>query len=45
MSVPKPVVLCILHGWGLREERAGNAPKLAHTPNFDTVMQLSLIHI
>ena len=39
MSVPKPVVLCILDGWGLREEVAGNAPKLAHTPNFDAVMQ------
>jgi 2,3-bisphosphoglycerate-independent phosphoglycerate mutase len=35
----KPVVLCILDGWGLREEADFNAPKLAHTPNFDRIMQ------
>ncbi|MDX8352839.1 2,3-bisphosphoglycerate-independent phosphoglycerate mutase [Cognatiyoonia sp. IB215182] len=39
MSVPKPVVLCILDGWGLREDSAANAPALARTPNFDRVMQ------
>lgn len=39
MSAPKPVVLCILDGWGLRDEIAGNAPKQANTPNFDRVMQ------
>ncbi|MBE0412283.1 2,3-bisphosphoglycerate-independent phosphoglycerate mutase [Yoonia sp.] len=39
MSVPKPVVLCILDGWGLRDETEGNAPMLAHTPNFDAVMR------
>lgn len=39
MSVPKPVVLCILDGWGLREDPTGNAPKLAHTPNFDAIMR------
>ncbi|SFS21121.1 2,3-bisphosphoglycerate-independent phosphoglycerate mutase [Yoonia litorea] len=39
MSAPKPVVLCILDGWGLREESEGNAPKLAKTPNFDAIMQ------
>ncbi|MEM8690383.1 MAG: 2,3-bisphosphoglycerate-independent phosphoglycerate mutase [Pseudomonadota bacterium] len=38
MTHPKPVVLCILDGWGLREETAGNAPALAHTPNFDHLM-------
>ena len=38
MSHPKPVVLCILDGWGLREETVGNAPALAHTPNFDRLM-------
>ncbi|MAM25606.1 MAG: phosphoglycerate mutase (2,3-diphosphoglycerate-independent) [Rhodobacteraceae bacterium] len=38
MTTPKPVVLCILDGWGLREEREGNAPVLAHTPNFDGIM-------
>ena len=39
MPVPKPVVLCILDGWGLREESEGNAPKQANTPNFDAIMQ------
>ncbi len=38
MSIPKPVVLCILDGWGLSETEAGNAPLLASTPNFDRVM-------
>ena len=38
MSAPKPVVLCILDGWGLSEARAGNAPLLAETPNFDRIM-------
>lgn len=39
MPTPKPVVLCILDGWGLRGDSAANAPKLARTPNFDKVMQ------
>ena len=34
----KPVVLCILDGWGYREEQAGNAPALANTPNHDALM-------
>ena len=25
MSIPKPVVLCILDGWGLRAETTANA--------------------
>lgn len=37
MSAPKPVVLCILDGWGHREEAAANAPKQARTPNFDWI--------
>jgi 2,3-bisphosphoglycerate-independent phosphoglycerate mutase len=37
MTTPKPVVLCILDGWGYREEREANAPALAHTPNFDRI--------
>ncbi|WP_151719989.1 2,3-bisphosphoglycerate-independent phosphoglycerate mutase [Gemmobacter serpentinus] len=37
MTTPKPVVLCILDGWGYREDRAANAPALAHTPNFDRI--------
>ena len=39
MPTPKPVVLCILDGWGLRDTVEGNAPKQAHTPNFDAIMQ------
>lgn len=38
MSAPKPVVLCILDGWGLRPERDNNAVALADTPNFDRLM-------
>ncbi|MCK0126450.1 2,3-bisphosphoglycerate-independent phosphoglycerate mutase [Gelidibacter sp. F2691] len=38
MTTPKPVVLCILDGWGLREDTAYNAPALANTPNFDRLM-------
>ncbi|OUS04290.1 phosphoglycerate mutase (2,3-diphosphoglycerate-independent) [Rhodobacterales bacterium 52_120_T64] len=38
MPAPKPVVLCILDGWGLREERENNAVALANTPNFDRIM-------
>lgn len=38
MPHPKPVVLCILDGWGLRDEIEGNAPRLAHTPHFDRIM-------
>ena len=38
MTIPKPVVLCILDGWGLREDREGNAPALANTPAFDGIM-------
>ncbi|NIZ11620.1 2,3-bisphosphoglycerate-independent phosphoglycerate mutase [Pseudooceanicola sp. HF7] len=38
MSIPKPVVLCILDGWGLRESREANAPALAKTPTFDRIM-------
>ncbi|MDP5347403.1 MAG: 2,3-bisphosphoglycerate-independent phosphoglycerate mutase, partial [Paracoccaceae bacterium] len=38
MTTPKPVVLCILDGWGHREERTANAPALANTPTFDRIM-------
>ena len=37
MSIPKPVVLCILDGWGHREDSANNAPVLANTPNLDRI--------
>ncbi|MEM1075786.1 MAG: 2,3-bisphosphoglycerate-independent phosphoglycerate mutase [Pseudomonadota bacterium] len=38
MSAPKPVVLCILDGWGLSDRSEGNAPALAETPNMDRLM-------
>jgi 2,3-bisphosphoglycerate-independent phosphoglycerate mutase len=34
MNTPGPLVLVVLDGWGLREERAGNAIKLARTPSY-----------
>ena len=37
MTHPKPVVLCILDGWGERAETVGNAPALAHTPTIDKI--------
>ena len=36
---PKPVVLCILDGWGARSDAKANAHVLAYTPNFDLIMQ------
>ena len=39
MTPPKPVILCILDGWGLSETRDGNAPLLAKTPTVDRIMQ------
>ncbi|OYX44748.1 MAG: phosphoglycerate mutase (2,3-diphosphoglycerate-independent) [Rhodobacterales bacterium 32-67-9] len=38
MSRPRPVVLCILDGWGLRAETTGNAVALAKKPAFDRIM-------
>ncbi|TCL00615.1 phosphoglycerate mutase [Shimia isoporae] len=38
MTPPKPVVLCILDGWGVSEDTTANAPFLAATPNFDAMM-------
>ncbi len=38
MTRRKPVVLCILDGWGLRADTEANAPALASTPNFDRIM-------
>jgi 2,3-bisphosphoglycerate-independent phosphoglycerate mutase len=34
MSRRGPLVLVVLDGWGLREQRAGNAIKLARTPTY-----------
>ncbi len=38
MTTPKPVVLCILDGWGIGTDTTANAPALANTPNFDRIM-------
>ena len=38
MSAPKPVVLCILDGWGIAPPGPANAPHLADTPNLDRIM-------
>ena len=38
MAAPKPVVLCILDGWGLSEDRSANAPALADTPVMDRLV-------
>ena len=38
MFIPKPVVLCILDGWGYRADNTANAPALAHTPHFDATL-------
>ncbi|WP_171173042.1 2,3-bisphosphoglycerate-independent phosphoglycerate mutase [Ruegeria sp. HKCCD8929] len=38
MTAPKPVVLCILDGWGLSDGTEANAPHLANTPTFDAFM-------
>ncbi|WP_170345283.1 2,3-bisphosphoglycerate-independent phosphoglycerate mutase [Ruegeria atlantica] len=38
MPTPKPVVLCILDGWGVSDDTQANAPHLANTPTFDAIM-------
>jgi len=38
MTSKKPVVLCILDGWGLSDVVDGNAVALADTPCFDGIM-------
>jgi 2,3-bisphosphoglycerate-independent phosphoglycerate mutase len=38
MTALRPVVLCILDGWGLRSETAGNAVALADTPAWDGLL-------
>jgi 2,3-bisphosphoglycerate-independent phosphoglycerate mutase len=38
MIPTKPVILCILDGWGLRAQTDHNAVALAKTPNYDRVM-------
>lgn len=38
MTTPRPVVLCILDGWGISDTTEANAPALADTPAFDAMM-------
>ncbi len=38
---PRPLVLCILDGWGHRPETADNAIALGHTPNWDRLLATS----
>ena len=35
MTHPKPVVLCILDGWGISDRPEQSAPDCALTPNMD----------
>lgn len=35
----KPILLAILDGFGIREEKSGNAVKLANKPNFDLLWE------
>lgn len=35
MPAPRPVILCVLDGWGERQEPEDNAIALAETPNWD----------
>ena len=37
MTVPKPVVLCILDGWGIGANPLVSAPALARVPNFNGI--------
>jgi 2,3-bisphosphoglycerate-independent phosphoglycerate mutase len=39
MLPKKPVLLCILDGWGISEETTGNAVALANTPCFDNLIK------
>ncbi|HYD32795.1 MAG TPA: 2,3-bisphosphoglycerate-independent phosphoglycerate mutase, partial [Azospirillaceae bacterium] len=38
---PRPVVLCVLDGWGYREERDNNAIALGNTPVWDRLWATS----
>jgi 2,3-bisphosphoglycerate-independent phosphoglycerate mutase len=38
MTTPRPVILCILDGWGKREDPFANAPALADVPTFRRIM-------
>ncbi len=39
MAKPKPVLLVVLDGWGIRAEREANAIAVAGTPNMDALLR------
>ena len=39
MAKPKPVLLVVLDGWGIRAERDANAIAIAGTPNMDALLR------
>ncbi|WP_321395173.1 2,3-bisphosphoglycerate-independent phosphoglycerate mutase [Emcibacter sp.] len=39
LHATKPVVLCILDGWGYRDDSTNNAIALANTPNYDRLLK------
>jgi 2,3-bisphosphoglycerate-independent phosphoglycerate mutase len=39
MSAPRPALLCILDGWGWREDKKDNAIAEARTPNYTRMLQ------
>ncbi len=43
MSRPKPIVLCILDGWGFRNEQDNNAVATAKTPNWDHLRDIGAV--
>lgn len=43
--IPKPVLLCILDGWGEREEKSHNAVAMAKTPNYDNLRKKGLFSL
>ena len=40
MMKKRPIVLCIMDGYGISERIEGNAVRLANTPNLDDLMAM-----
>lgn len=40
----RPIVLCIMDGYGISESINGNAVRLANTPNLDDLMAMISKH-
>ncbi len=45
MQFKRPVVLCILDGWGYRAEKEHNAIELARTPHWDSLIKNELTNM